>query len=158
MGDAQKEWVRLPMLEQRVQGVVQQHHRHLDGLTIAVIGRPKAGKAKGKVVYAKATVPSAATLALIRDDLGPIHYVIEIGLDAWETLSEPQRTALLDHELCHCAGVDEETGHPTLVGHDVEEFGQIIRRHGLWRPDLELFASEVEKALEAQLAAMGAPR
>jgi hypothetical protein len=66
--------------------------------------------------------------------------------------SEEQRTALLDHELCHARlNRDEDTGEPIiderdrlvycLRKHDVEEFEAVIKRHGTYKRDLERFAT-----------------
>lgn len=80
-------------------------------------------------------------------------FVIEIASDMWGTddelgnrfgLSDAQRVALVDHELCHCT-VNED-GVPTLLHHDVEEFGQVVERHGLWKPDLAWFARQTSGA------------
>jgi len=62
-------------------------------------------------------------------------FVIEISFDTWQELTEGQRVALVDHELCHCVvEFDLNTGEPKLstVGHDVEEFACVVERHGLW--------------------------
>ncbi len=60
-------------------------------------------------------------------------FLMEIAWDTWQALSGPQRIALVDHELTHI-GQDGE-----IVGHDVEEFAEIIGRHGAWKPDLTAF-------------------
>ena len=67
-----------------------------------------------------------------------------------EDVSDLQRDALLDHELCHAeVKLDRVTGEPLedergricwrLRGHDVEEFAAIISRRGIWKRDLEHF-------------------
>ena len=75
----------------------------------------------------------------------------------WAELTKPQRRALVDHELCHCAlFVKDETERPAvwlrwtvdmddpqeygeqrwgMRGHDIEEFGEVLFRHGFWKPD-----------------------
>ena len=69
---------------------------------------------------------------------------------------------MVDHELCHAwaevkqkkddSDSDEEleTDNPVRLGvkpHDLEEFSCIVRRHGLWRDDIQDF---VEAALKAK--------
>jgi hypothetical protein len=67
------------------------------------------------------------------------------------------RVALVDHELCHCAlFVKDESERPAfwrrfdqtrdtydesdhdyrwgMRGHDIEEFGEVLYRHGFWKP------------------------
>lgn len=71
-------------------------------------------------------------------------------------VTDAQRVALLDHELCHAARAhDPRTGEPALDErtrpvwrtrkHDLEEFGDIVHRHGIYKRDLELFAGEIIK-------------
>ena len=76
-------------------------------------------------------------------------FVIILNRDAWERLDDPQRRALLDHELCHAApvmntdGTQKEDTRSRRVWrirrHDIEEFAEIMTRHGCWKQDLEAF-------------------
>jgi hypothetical protein len=69
--------------------------------------------------------------------------------------TDKEMTALLDHELCHCQVRKDKNGDEMkdergrliyrIRKHDVEEFQEIMSRHGAWKGDLEVF---VKKALE----------
>jgi predicted metallopeptidase len=78
--------------------------------------------------------------------LAAVDYVIELNWTAWCTLSPAQRIAIVDHELCHCAGKDAN-GHWMERGHDVEEFGAIVGRWGLWKDDLKDFGRVVARQI-----------
>lgn len=62
--------------------------------------------------------------------------------------------ALIDHELCHATvrldkfmePVVDERGRKCwrIRKHDIEEFGCIVKRHGLYKADLEKFASDLK--------------
>lgn len=68
----------------------------------------------------------------------------------WEEASPRLREILMFHEMLH-AGVSldafghprfkRETGEPiwALVGHDVEEFTEVVARYGAWDDDLKNF-------------------
>ena len=85
-------------------------------------------------------------------------FLIVIDVGEWVELNQAQRHALVDHELSHCAlfVADSEGGRKTwrlydprldslgdpnlerrwgLRGHDVEEFAEVLKRHGWWKPD-----------------------
>jgi len=79
--------------------------------------------------------------------LGERDFVMLVNWTTWGALEVPQRIALIDHELCH-AGVDAETGKWGLLHHDVEEFGDVVRRWGLWLPDLKEFGTVIRAQLE----------
>jgi hypothetical protein len=113
-----------------VSTTANKYHRRLDGARIAVVMKEKAGKKKGKTVLATAMKPPDKMKPLLRE---PYHFVIVIGADEWEKADTKKRKALLDHELCHCEF--DEDGQPSMRGHDLEEFGEIITRHGFWRGD-----------------------
>lgn len=71
--------------------------------------------------------------------LGKPFFVICFWEPGWNALSEKQKVAAADHELCHAGLVeDEETGEITLtmVPHDIQEFNCIAERHGLWHTDI----------------------
>lgn len=76
--------------------------------------------------------------------LGEVDFILHFNHAAWKILTPEQRIALVDHELQHC-DVDSDSGQPCLVHHDIEEFGVIVHRWGLWKPDLKLFADIVRR-------------
>lgn len=116
----------------------------LANVEVRYVWRDPAATSKGRVVLGKARKITGlnAVLASAHDpDLGL--FVIEIAEDTWLHLTLDQQRALVDHELAHLyVGFDDETGEMVLsiVGHDVEEFHSVVRRHGTWRPELRDFA------------------
>ena len=103
-------------------------HRHLDRAAIAYLFREHIEGKLGVAAKCSAKVRFLAD----RD------YTIEFDWGAWKQLSPEQRIALVDHELCHCAGRDEK-GNWTVARHDIEEFTAIVGRYGCWRPELQGF-------------------
>lgn len=147
-------WLRLTEAEPLMRDLVASYHPHLDRARIAIVGRPEALVQKGKTLDAPAATVSHPTNALLEYAGQSFDYVITVALDVWGRLDTAQRSALLDHELCHAAG-QNEAGRWHLRGHDVEEFAVIIQRHGLWKVDLELFAQAVTEQLPLPLGVSG---
>jgi Putative phage metallopeptidase len=66
-------------------------------------------------------------------------------------ITDEQRMALLDHELMHATVRLDKNGEPVvdergrtvfrLRKHDLEEFADVVRRHGMWKRDLEVFGA-----------------
>jgi hypothetical protein len=137
-----------PEVERIAEKLIEQHHRHLLDVPIRYLWRDKAASSKGKVVLGKArkvTGLPAHLVHLALKDEPPEEvefFVLEIAADMWQTLTEAQRVALVDHELCHLgtAGADERL---IVRGHDLEEFSAVVERHGLWRPAIETFHAAV---------------
>lgn len=124
--------------------LIDEYHRDLADVRIEYVFRDKASKSKGKVTLGSARRVSGlnAWLAGDRDEVsGEDFFVIEVAEDEWAELSDEQRIALVDHELHHCVYDTNDFGEPALsiAPHDVEEFAAVIRRHGLWKPDVEHF-------------------
>lgn len=87
-----------------------------------------------------------------------------INKDAWRVFTPDQRQALVDHELCHFKRKSERVWNEEkkvwedkyepanasdswqMREHDVEEFSEIIQRHGLWETGIERFAVAVREA------------
>jgi hypothetical protein len=80
-------------------------------------------------------------------------FVIEISASVWEGLDERGRRALVDHELMHCTieFTDDLEMKLAIRGHDVEEFFGIVRRHGLWKGDIEQMAIVTAEQLRMDL-------
>lgn len=88
----------------------------------------------------------------------PHDFTVALNYDAWQRFGEAQRAALMDHELMHCQVAVDEDGEERrdalgrvvcrVRGHDIEEFRDVVSRHGLWKEDLEKFARSCLAAAE----------
>jgi predicted metallopeptidase len=136
-----------PVVKEIAQGLIPQHHPHLEGARIEYVFRSKRLTSNGKIVAGKARKVTGlnAFLATKPPAFGGLpFFVIEIAQDVWDALPRPQQVALVDHELCHCfREIDDDTGEWELSirPHDVEEFAEIVYRHGLWSQDLDHFVT-----------------
>jgi hypothetical protein len=121
--------------------LIPKYHPHLQNCRVEYVFNEGAMKTKGKELLARAKKKSGLDAFLFapptEDEPKPF-FVIEINKPAWDALNKKQKRALVDHELCHCLW-DVEKGL-YMRTHDVEEFSEIIKRHGLWQPDVQLFA------------------
>lgn len=118
------------------QAILWELHPHLTGVNIAYVYR-KDMKGNGKTKLGTAKKASAELVFFSDFD-----FVLSFNWSYWAELSREQRIALVDHELMHCGRNDAGTGF-AMVPHDVEEFGAIVRRWGLWKPDLQKFARAI---------------
>lgn len=101
----------------------------------------------------------------LQRELVDIDFVILLNREVWEDIdfTEHKQLALLDHELCHAArSVDSDgearidtKGRPVwrTRGHDIEEFREVVERHGLYKYDLEKFAEAIAKRKRTPLFA-----
>lgn len=125
--------------------VIEQWHPHLSEIKIAYLNKESATEPPtkpprgGKVLKLgqASKVPDKYKLLAAQDYV----FVIELTAAYWDKLSLTQQEALVDHELCHCR-VDADG--PYLANHDLEEFRQIVRRHGFWKPDIQAFCEEAQ--------------
>lgn len=89
----------------------------------------------GRAICGKARKLSGAAQFLA----GGYNFVIEIALDLWTPMTEPQRRATIDHLLEYCTGEeDEDSGEMnwTMREPDVKEFSTILSRHGAYNNEL----------------------
>ena len=132
-----------------VQQMVREHHENLKLAKIGVIFRDTAQKSGGNEVWASAAKADAKTNALLEGaGMDTIDFLLTIAENVWDKLEMDQRRALIDHELCHCAGFE---GKWQMRGHDFEEFTVIVERWGFWRPSLFRATPALKKALQLDL-------
>lgn len=133
--------------------LVEKHHEELVGARIALAWctswRPDVD---GRVVLGKCKKASD-----LDRELAAFDFVVLLSRSFWrdERVTDAQRKALLDHELCHAAVKYDDKGEPVedergrrvyrVRKHDIEEFTQIVERHGTYKRDLELFASALRR-------------
>lgn len=133
--------------------LVREHHDELRGARFAIAwnltwqpdadGRTKIGMCK--------------RASDLDRELAAFDFVILLRRAFWkdERVSDVQRRALLDHELCHAARATTKGGDPAtdergrpvwrIRKHDIEEFSEIVDRHGMWSRDLENLADAFRK-------------
>jgi len=133
-------------VEKIAKKLIPKYHSHLATSRIAYLFKSKKIKSKGREVVA-----TAKTIGKEMHALSGYHFLITTAYPTWKALSDKQKLAVVDHELEHCfVEDDEKTGEPkySILPHDVEEFGVIIKRHGLYTTDLVRIGHVVEDALE----------
>jgi predicted metallopeptidase len=147
------EWWTAPEVEEIAEKLIAEHHPHLADVKIRYVFRDEAAKSRGRTVLGKARKISGLNAHLV-GLVGRNHvdgevdfFVIEVASDTWRQLDDKQRVALVDHELCHLNIEEPEDATKdrklVLRGHDLEEFTEIVQRHGLWKPDVDEFARAV---------------
>lgn len=73
-------------------------------------------------------------------------YILTLNGSAWPKMPEKQRKALVDHELYHMSKKKTKNGTSfKLRDHDVEEFIEIVKRYGNWRPNLQALHEVMNK-------------
>jgi hypothetical protein len=86
-----------------------------------------------------------------------LDFIILLNKEIWEDLqfTVEMKTALVDHELMHAARAYDSEGEPKIDtkgrpvwrvrAHDVQEFFDIVSRHGTYKRDLQIFAESLLK-------------
>lgn len=99
----------------------------------------------------------------LQKEFAEYDFVIALNREAWSGFSVEQKRALMDHELCHAAPAEDEEGDQKwdererrvwrIRKHDIEEFSEVVQRHGCYKRDLERFAEALAKKAKAPLFA-----
>lgn len=96
-------------------------------------------------------------------EMADADFVILLRQDFWSDprVTDLQRRALLDHELCHAAMKFDGNGDPVedergrrvyrTRKHDLEEFAAIAERYGCWKRDIEHFAAALRRSPQGEL-------
>ncbi len=118
--------------------LIANHHPHLVMIEtdIAVVFRQKAIEKHGRVVLGT-TKKAPPALAVLTDKKFSYKFIIELGADSWQALSNRQQMALLDHHLCSMVvEEDEEKGTMTCSIRLPDFYGykEEVERWGMWRP------------------------
>lgn len=154
-----------PSVEQMARELIKKHHPNLVNAPIIFRFNQDEMRSKGRVLLGKARKVSglaahlAGEITAVDGSLwsDTPFLVIEISEDFWfdDRTTEAQRMALVDHELCHCdwSSVDMK---PFIVPHDIEEFTDVIRRHGLWNTGVFDFGQAAAEQLSLDIGNLGA--
>lgn len=145
-----------PEVKAIAEDLIPKYHQHLIDFSVKMeyIFVDKTPKGKGREIWGTCRKVSSlnAFLANAQEGSDPF-FVITISEPIWDILPHDKRVALVDHELCHasaeaCQKEDDDESDPvklSIMPHDLEEFACIVRRHGLWRDDVEAFVKAATK-------------
>lgn len=125
--------------------LIAEVHPHLRQAHILYLFTTQTQKKCEAVVLGKAKKLSALQkfLASGLESVESGHdFILQFDVNEWKELTESQRRALVDHELCHC-GVGDSGWK--LKGHDIEEFRAVIERHGDWKRDVRAFIETAQQ-------------
>ena len=149
-----------PEVKKIADELIEKYHRHLIDFDVRVDYAfvDKTPKSNGKEVWGTCRKISGINAYLSGAESD--YFLITISEPVWEVLPHEKKVALVDHELCHAWAepdqkddaeegeiASEEPVKKSLNPHDLEEFCCIVRRHGLWREDVEAF---VKSALDSK--------
>jgi predicted CopG family antitoxin len=132
--------------------LVTKHHEDLNHQRIALAWN----LAWKPDVDGRVTLGKCKRLTDLDREFAAFDFVIILRREWWQhrDVTDAQRRALLDHELCHATvRLDSRTGEPIedergrkvyrTRKHDIEEFSEVVRRHGTYKRDLEVFAADL---------------
>jgi hypothetical protein len=123
--------------------LINSHHTHLEPIRIEYLFLSEPILERGKDVWGRARKVTGLNAYLAarerpQEAIEPRgFFVVELVKNIWNQLDSKSKDALMDHELSHCWVNDD--GSLAIKPHDLEEFNSIVRRHGLWRADIESF-------------------
>ena len=123
-------------VESIAQGLIGNYHQELANARMMYVFVDKASKKGGKELLGKAQKVAGVWEWAVEKD-----FIITVPYDRWNELTDNQKTALVDHLLERCTGEEDKNGEMkwTVREPDIQEFGNILQRHGAWHRDLEHF-------------------
>lgn len=137
------------------------HHLPIAEARIALAWRDEYSMdADGRVVLGKCVKVTA-----LHQQFTEYDFIIVLNRVVWDSpeFTEAQKRALIDHELCHAAIAEDKHGNAVrdergrqvfrVRKHDIEEFHEIVTRHGCYKRDLEYFAERLLERAKAPLMA-----
>lgn len=129
----------------------KENHSHIADAKIALAWRHRMKSDKDGIMKLGQCMKNSG----VHRETANFDFYILLNKMAWDAFTKEQKLALLDHELCHIMPSEDKNGEHMKddLGryqfrtrrHDIEEFQDIVRRHGLYKKDLERFAETIAK-------------
>lgn len=127
-------------IENMAGNLIANFHPELASARIFYVFVSEASKKGGQEVLGKSKKLSGLVEWALEYD-----FIVEVAEDKWKELDGKQRTALVDHLLECCTGVEEEDSGGVMKWSirepEVREFASILGRHGAWNSQLVGFTT-----------------
>lgn len=132
-------------LQPIVDRIVELFYPLLQGCTIRVAYQSKNFPDRSRTVARIYKVTGWRAWLWDRADGEPeAFFLIIVAVPNWITLEPRAQIAVLDHEVCHIE-YNEETDSLALRDHSIEEFPEVVERHGAYHAGLEHFYHALER-------------
>lgn len=118
------------------ENLINEFHPWLKAARICFVFRNEAQKQGDRFILGQATK--------VPDKMKPhfeYDFLIWISENDYTPMPELQQEALVDHQLCHC--VFGNMGWK-IRPHDIQEFSDVIARHGIYSPDVQAAKSSID--------------
>jgi hypothetical protein len=123
------------------------YHKDLDSARIVLAWRTSLKPD----VDGHITLGKCVKVTDLHKELADYDFIILLNREVWESkeFTADKKRALIDHELCHAARAKDKNGPKVddrsrpvwrTRKHDIEEFSEVVARHGCYKSDLEQFA------------------
>lgn len=129
----------------------KENHSHINEAKVALAWRHRVKSDKDGILKLGQCLKNSG----VHREFAELDFIILLNKLAWDAFSKEQKCALLDHELCHIMPSEDKNGEHQQDDrgrklfrtrrHDIEEFSEIVKRHGLYKKDLERFAEVIAK-------------
>jgi hypothetical protein len=118
------------------ESLIKEFHPILQEARIAFVFRSEAQKQGSRIILGQCSKVPAKMHPYLEYD-----YLIWLSEADYMAMDDLAREALIDHELCHCKlGINGWTIRP----HDIQEFTDVIQRHGIWSPDIRAVKNAID--------------
>lgn len=138
--------------------ILAAHHDHLAEANIALAWNLSwSADPDGRLILGK-----CKKVGDLDRQLHGYDFVILLNKTAWEhaEFDSAKKRGLIDHELCHAQVkldknddiVKDELGKVVyrIKKHSLEEFREIVQRHGMWKDDIRVFVQSALKKSRAE--------
>lgn len=153
------QYERATEVEKLAKRLVKEDHNDLLSKKIVFVFELKKDKQdqavaqmrKGKAKVADVKIIGGLQAFLISGDEatgenGPDAFpVVTISKHAWNALTDAQRPAAIDAQLCRL-DYNAETGRPTIIDYDVNAHSRNVKKYGAWNEDLTHFFAAAKQA------------
>jgi len=148
---AEKDGKQIPEPYQLLKQMRKENHSDVSEARIALAWRHRVKSDKDGILKLGQCVRNSG----VHRELADYDFIIVLNKSAWDEFTKEQKLALLDHELCHIMPSEDKNGEHQQDDHgrklfrtrrhDIEEFSDVVRRHGLYKKDLEKLAEIVAR-------------
>ena len=136
-------------------------HDELRGVRIALAWRKRQKTDRDGHL----TLGKCMKVSDLNKEFAQFDFIIVLNREVWNDseFGREKKLALIDHELCHAMPLVDDEGEQKVDErgrqlwrsrkHDIEEFREIVQRHGCYKRDLEEFAKALEEKRKEPLFA-----